>query len=45
MKTIQAIQILKQHNKWRKWDETIPETNPWELWEAIDTIVEYFDKR
>lgn len=38
----QAIEILERHNKWRRGDDDIPETNPKELGEAIDTVVDNF---
>lgn len=38
----QAIEILERHNKWRRGDDEIPETNPKELGEAIDTVVDNF---
>ena len=46
MTTQQAVQILKQHNKWRRNNSRIPtaHTDPTTLGIAIDTIVEYFKR-
>lgn len=38
----QAIQILKDHNKWRRGDNTIPMTNAIHLGDAIDTVIYYY---
>ena len=38
----QAIQILKDHQEWRRWGDWEP-TDPTQLWEAIDVIIEYFN--
>ncbi len=40
----EAIQILKEHNKWRRGNEDIPGqmTNPTELGVAIDTVVNHY---
>ncbi len=43
--TIQeAIQILKEHNKWRRSNEIMPRpmVNPTELGIAIDTVVNHY---
>ena len=45
MTTQQAVQILEQHNKWRRADEMMEMTNPKTLGIAIDTIVKYFKQR
>ena len=45
MTTQQAVQILKQHNKWRRADEMMEMTDPVTLGIAIDTIVEYFKRQ
>ena len=42
MKIQQAVQILKQHNKWRRADEMMEMTDPKTLGIAIDTIVAHF---
>ena len=42
MTTQQAVQILEQHNKWRKADEMMEMTDPATLGIAIDTIVAHF---
>lgn len=38
-----AIDVLKSHNKWRRGDATIEPTDPTELGNAIDTLVDYVD--
>jgi hypothetical protein len=50
MKIKQAIQILKDHNEWRRFDSIdLPKTSdpkmaqPRELGIAIDTVVKYFE--
>jgi hypothetical protein len=49
MKLKQAIQILKDHNVWRRFDgETTFHTNmvnPRDLGIAIDTVVSYFENK
>ena len=45
MTTQQAVQILKQHNKWRRADEMMEMTDPKTLGIAIDTIVKYFKRQ
>ena len=35
----EAIGVLRRHNRWRRGDDSIPETNPTTLGLAIDTIV------
>ena len=37
----QAIKILSKHNKWRRGDERIKQTDPKQLGIAIDVILEY----
>jgi hypothetical protein len=45
MEIKKAIQILKQHNSWRRSDEDYPEmVNPTELGLAIDTIIKHFEE-
>ena len=39
MNLTESIEILREHNEWRRWWEWEP-TNPKELWEAIDTIID-----
>lgn len=39
-----AIEILRKHNKWRRGDDSVPETNPNTLGLAIDTIIKDFDE-
>ncbi len=43
----EAIQILKEHNKWRRSNEIMPRpmVNPTELGIAIDTVVNHFDRK
>ncbi|WP_431471923.1 hypothetical protein I5168_11990 [Nonlabens sp. SCSIO 43208] len=44
MEIKEAIQVLKDHNLWRKGkDETIQMTNPKKLGIAIDTVVNEFE--
>lgn len=38
-----AIEVLRRHNKWRRGDDSVPETNPKLLGEAIDTVIKKFD--
>jgi hypothetical protein len=38
------IEYLKRHNKWRRGDDTYPMSDPKELGECIDRIVEGFEK-
>ena len=42
MKLKKAIEILDDHNKWRRGDTNYTHTNPKELWIAIDKIVEEY---
>lgn len=41
----EAIELLKQHNKWRRGFEKTPMTNPTDLGIAIDTIVKHYEKQ
>jgi len=43
MKLKKAIEILDDHNQWRRWNEEYTHTNPKELWIAIDTIIEDYE--
>lgn len=36
-----AIDILSDHNKWRRGDDAVPASNPRLLGIAIDTILEH----
>jgi len=45
MTITEAIELLKQHNKWRRGNEKIPMTNPTDLGIAIDTVVKYYKKQ
>ena len=49
MKIKQAIQILKDHNLWRRYDGKIGEgpkmAQPRELGIAIDTVVKHFESK
>ena len=45
MTTQQAVQILEQHNKWRRADEMMEMADPTTLGIAIDTIVKYFKRQ
>lgn len=40
-----AINVLKEHNKWRKGDDSIKPTDPTELGNAIDLIVNFVEDR
>lgn len=40
----QAIKILKEHNKWRRGDDTIQMHDPKQLGRAIDMVVSLCDK-
>lgn len=40
----EAIEVLRRHNKWRRGDDSVPETNPTTLGLAIDTIIKDFDE-
>ena len=41
-----AIEILSEHNKWRRdHTDTVPQTDPRLLGEAIDCVVEEYDKK
>ncbi len=44
MKIEEAIEILENHNKWRRGDDDIPMTNPKLLGLAIDLVVLEFKK-
>jgi len=47
MKIHEAIKILKHHNKWRRENEfpsAIDMVNPTDLGNAIDTVVNHFNK-
>ena len=43
----QAVQILEQHNRWRRSNSRIPtaHTDPTTIGIATDTIVEYFKRQ
>lgn len=45
MELIDAVLILKYHNKWRRGDETIPMADPKQLGIAIDLVVDVLEKR
>lgn len=45
MKLIDAVLILRYHNKWRRGDETTPMTDPKLLGIAIDLVVDVLEKR
>lgn len=45
MKIKDAIEILKKHNRWRRGDETIEQMNPAEIGKAIDTVIQYCEKK
>ena len=40
----EAVDILENHNKWRRGDDNIDQTNPTKLGIAIDLIVAHFNK-
>ena len=44
MKIEEAIAILKQHNEWRRGAD-IPMTDPKVIGEAIDCVVNYYEKK
>jgi len=43
MTTQQAISILRQHNAWRRGDDTIEMQEPKEIGEAIDVAVRFIE--
>ena len=43
MTTQQAITILRQHNKWRRGDDTIEMQEPKDIGEAIDVAVRFME--
>jgi len=44
MKITEALQILKDHQKWRRGDDSIEATNPKQLGIAIDVILDAVEK-
>jgi hypothetical protein len=45
MEIKKAIKILKNHNKWRRGDDTINMTDPTLLGIALDTVIEFVDEK
>jgi hypothetical protein len=39
----EAIEVLSQHQKWRKGDDNQPMTEPKKLTEALDIAIRLFD--
>lgn len=44
MTITEAIQELKEYNKWRRGDESIPQPNPTIIGIAIDRAISYYEK-
>lgn len=40
-----AVNVLRMHNKWRRGDDKIEPTDPIELGNAIDTVVDYVEDK
>jgi hypothetical protein len=43
MELKEAIEILREHNKWRRGDESIEPTNPTLLGWAIQAVINEYD--
>lgn len=41
----EAIEILKQHNLWRRGKDDIPMQHPFKIGDAIDFVVEYLENQ
>ena len=45
MKLDEAVEMLRYFNKWRRANTDMPMPHPKEIGVAIDTILNYFDKK